>query len=153
MLGFGPGGARPVDPKRGADKGIDGRLYFHDEGPTTGKTKQVIISVKAGRVQVSHVRDLVGVIQREKAEIGVLISMEPPTAAMRQEAAAAGFYKSPGGTQHPKIQLLTIEDILDDGKRVDLPPAGWSENKTFKRAPKREKTAEDNQYYLDLPEE
>lgn len=146
-------GARPTDPKRGADKGIDGRLYFHDEGPTTGKTKQVIISVKAGRVQVSHVRDLVGVIQREKAEIGVLISMEPPTAAMRQEAAAAGFYKSPGGTQHPKIQLLTIEDILEDGKRVDLPPAGWSENKTFKRAPKREKTAEDNQCYLDLPEE
>lgn len=145
-------GARPTDPKRGADKGIDGRLYFHDEGPTTGKTKQVIISVKAGKVQVSHVRDLVGVIQREKAEIGVLISMQPPTSAMRQEAAAAGFYKSPGGTSHPRIQLLTIEEILN-GKRIDLPPAGWSENRTFKKAPKREKAREDPQRQLDLPEE
>lgn len=146
-------GARPTDPKKGADKGIDGRLYFHDEGPTTGKTKQVIISVKAGKVQVGHVRDLIGVIQRESAEIGVLISMEPPTSAMRQEAAAAGFYKSPGGTKHPKIQLLTIREILEEGKRIDLPPAGWSENRTFKRAPKREKAQQDPQRQFDLPQE
>src|SRR3989338_2739720 len=36
-------GARPSDPKRGADQGIDGRLFFHDDKP--GMTKQIVISV------------------------------------------------------------------------------------------------------------
>ena len=52
--------------KREPTRGIDGRLYFHDEGKG-GKTKQIIFSVKAGKVTVSHIRDLVGVISREKA--------------------------------------------------------------------------------------
>ena len=58
-------GARPVEQKKGADQGIDGRKYFHDEG-RGGKTKQIIFSVKAGKVTVSHIRDLVGVLTREK---------------------------------------------------------------------------------------
>lgn len=145
-------GARPTDPKRGADKGIDGRLYFHDEGPS-GKTKQVIISIKSGKVHVSHVRDLLGVVQRESAAIGVLISLEEPTANMRTEAAAAGFYKSPGGTQHPKIQLLTIRTLLEEGKRIDLPPAGWAVNCTFKRAPRAKQTKNLSQNELDFGEE
>jgi len=62
-------GARPVEQKKGADKGIDGRLYFHDEA--NGKAKQIIFSVKAGHTNVSHVRDLRGVLDRESAEIGV----------------------------------------------------------------------------------
>jgi hypothetical protein len=125
-------GARPVEQKKGADKGIDGRLYFHDEGPT-GKTKQIIFSVKAGHVTVSHVRDLRGVLDREQATIGVLLSMEEPTGPMRAEAASAGFYDSPWG-KHPRIQLLTVAELLD-GKRVDYPPAGQV-NVTFKKAPK-----------------
>ena len=105
----------------GADRGIDGRLYFHDEGGT-GKTKQIIFSVKAGHVTVSHVRDLVGVIHREKAQIGAFLSLEPPTSPMRREAASAGFYESPWG-KHPRIQLLTIADLLG-GKSVDYPHGG-----------------------------
>src|SRR6266545_1031911 len=57
-------GARPAEQKKGADKGIDGRLFFHDER-TNGKTKQIIFSVKAGKAGASHVRDLVGVLDRE----------------------------------------------------------------------------------------
>ena len=120
--------ARPADEKKGADRGIDGRLYFHDEGPG-GKTKQIIFSVKAGHVTVSHIRDLVGVIHREKAQIGVFLSLEPPTSPMRKEAASAGFYKSPWG-KHPRIQLLTIEDLLG-GKTVDYPQIA---DVTFKKA-------------------
>ena len=56
------------------------------------KTKQIIFSVKAGKVTVSHIRDLVGVISREKAQIGAFLSLEPPTSPMRKEAASAGFY-------------------------------------------------------------
>jgi DNA modification methylase len=123
-------GARPVEQKKGADKGIDGRIYFH-EGDTT-KTKQIILSVKAGHVTVAHLRDLRGVLDREKAEIGVLLCMDEPTAPMRKEAANVGFYKSPWG-QHPRLQILTIEDLLT-GKTINRPPAQTSV--TFKRAPK-----------------
>ena len=121
-------GARPVEQKKGADQGIDGRKHFHDEG-RGGETKQIIFSVKAGHVTVSHIRDLMGVISREKAEIGAFLSLEPPTSPMRREAASAGFYKSPWG-KHPRIQLLTIEDLLG-GKSIDYPQAT---DVTFKKA-------------------
>jgi DNA modification methylase len=123
-------GARPVEGKKGADKGIDGRIYFH-EGDTA-KTKHIILSVKAGHVTVSHLRDLRGVLEREKAEIGVLLCMDEPTAPMRKECASAGFYTSPWGN-HARLQVLTVEDLLT-GKGIDRPPAQTSV--TFKRAPK-----------------
>ena len=98
-------------------------------------TKQIIISVKAGHVSVPHIRDLRGVIERENAEIGVLLSMEKPTKPMRTEAASAGFYKSPWQKEpYPRLQILTIEELLN-GKRIDCPPLGQV-NVTFKRAPK-----------------
>lgn len=126
-------GARPVEQKKGADKGIDGRLYFHDE-PQDGKTKQIVLSVKAGHTTVSHIRDLRGVLERERAEIGVLIALHEPTQPMRSEAAGAGFYKSPWGQQYPRLQILTIADLLN-GKHVEYPPSAQT-NVTFKRAPR-----------------
>lgn len=114
-------GARPAEGKKGADKGIDGRLFFFDEG---SKPKQIIVSVKAGKVQVSYVRDLVGVLDREKAEIGVLISLNEPTQPMRAEAASAGFYESLGHS-YPRVQLLTVAELLD-GKRIEMPTVSTS---------------------------
>ncbi len=73
-------------------------------------------------MQVSHVRDLVGVLARESAELGVLISFNEPTAPMRQEAASAGFYTSLGHS-YPRVQLLTVAELLD-GKRIEIPAAG-----------------------------
>jgi len=127
-------GARPVEQKKGADKGIDGRLYFHDESDNSKtKTKQIILSVKAGHITVAHVRDLRGVVDRENAQIGVLISVEKPTKPMRTEAASAGFYKSPWQKEpYPKLQILTIKELLS-GKRIDCPPLGQV-NVTFKKS-------------------
>jgi len=123
-------GARPAEGKKGADKGIDGRIYFH-EGD--GTTRQVILSVKAGKLHAPYVRDLAGVITREKAAIGVLLTLEKPTREMRTEAASAGFYKSPWG-QHPKLQILTVGELLA-GNRIDMPPIRQTDV-TYKRAPK-----------------
>ena len=114
--------------KKGGDKGIDGRLYFHEGG---GTTRQIVFSVKAGHLVPNYVRDLRGVIEREKAEIGVLLSFEEPTAGMRAEAAEAGFYDSPWG-KHPRIQLRTIRELLD-GKGIDYPHVTGS-NVTLRRA-------------------
>ncbi|MBN2209102.1 MAG: restriction endonuclease [Candidatus Coatesbacteria bacterium] len=130
-------GARPTEQKKGADRGIDGRLYFHDEAES-GKTKQIVFSVKAGHVSVSHLRDLRGVMDREKADIGVLITMLPPSRQMLTEAASADFYYSPGWDKHyPRLQILTVEDLLR-GKGIDYPPSRHV-NVTFKRAPKAER--------------
>lgn len=125
-------GARPVEQKKGADKGIDGSLYFHDEAGE--KTKRVISAVKSGKMHVTQVRELMAVVEREKAQIGVLISMHPPTKPMRAEAADAGTYDSPWG-KFPKIQLLTVRDLLE-GKRLQMPSITGS-NVTFKKARRR----------------
>jgi len=131
-------GARPVDQKKGADKGIDGRIYFHEGNPSD--VKQIILSVKAGANIGRHfVHELRGVVEREGAEIAVLITMESPTKPMREEAASAGFYQSPWGN-HARLQLLTVPELLD-GKRIDAPPLGQV-GQTFKKAPKATPTAE-----------
>lgn len=115
--------------KRGGDKGIDGRLYFHDSA--SGPTRQVVLSVKAGHVVPTFVDALWGVVEREKAEIGVLISFVEPTAGMRARAAEAGFYESPWG-KHPRIQLRTVRELLD-GKGIDYPHVTGA-NVTLRRA-------------------
>ena len=128
-------GARPVpsDQKKGSDKGVDGRLFFHDEHES-GKVKQVVFSVKSGHLKSEHIRELPHVIERENAQIGALITLEPPTRQMITDSVAAGFYTSPwNNKEYRKIQILTIQDLLD-GKQVDLPPT--RDHRTFKKAPK-----------------
>ena len=120
-------GARPVDQKKGADQGIDGRLYFHDD--PKDHTKQVVISVKSGNLTARDVRDLIGVVTRERAAIGALLTLEAPTKPMKKEAASLGFYQAPFGKKYPRLQILTIEELLE-GKRIEFP----HENVTFKKA-------------------
>ena len=142
-------GARPTEGKKGADKGIDGRIYFH-EGD--GTTRQVILSVKAGKLHAPYVRDLRGVLEREKAAIGVLLTLDEPTQPMRTEAASAGFYTSPWGS-HPRLQIVTVGDLLA-GARIDMPPIRQT-SVTYKRAPKAlSKAAEQRPLYgNDEPDE
>lgn len=91
--------------------------------------KQVVISVKAGTVGVAHMRDLRGVLARENAELGVLLTMREPTQPMRAEAASAGTYESAWG-RHARLQILTVELLLS-GRRIDMPPPRT--NITYKR--------------------
>ena len=136
-------GARPTDQKKGADRGIDGRLYFHDD--ESGRSKQIIFSVKGGHVTASQVRDLAGVLTREKAEIGVFLTFEEPTKPMLREAAEAGLYKSSDGSTYPRLQILTIQQILD-GKQPGYP--AHRRDATFKKAPRSRPAPAEN---LTLP--
>jgi site-specific DNA-methyltransferase (adenine-specific) len=127
-------GARPAPEaqKKGADKGIDGRIIFFDD--ESGDAKQIIISVKAGNINVSQIRDLRGTIERESAQIGCLICLEEPTRPMRAEAAGAGFYQSPlGNKTYPRLQILTIKQLLE-GNKLQAPEARL--DVTFKKAPR-----------------
>lgn len=85
-------------------------------------------------------RDLRGVIEREDAEIGVLLSFKEPTPGMRARAAEAGFYESPWG-RHPHIQLLTIGELLA-GKGIDYPHVTGA-NVTHRRAQRARPTDAD----------
>jgi DNA modification methylase len=139
-------GARPTEGiKKGADRGIDGRLYFHEA--TGGDSKQIIFSVKGGHnIGVAEIRDLIGVLQREKAEIGVYISFEEPTKPMQREAAEAGFYTSADGSKYPRLQLLTIEGLLKGTQRLERPL--HVRDVTFKKAPRSRPAPQSN---LTLP--
>ena len=128
------------ESKRGADRGIDGKIPFSDEAKLSAKTKSLLFSVKAENVGVSIVRDLVGVLARG-AVMGVLMSLNEPTGPMRAEAASAGRYDSPMmGTSHPRVQLVTVAELLE-GRKLDLPRG--SDYRTFKQSPKAK--GKDNQ--------
>ncbi len=111
--------ARPYgDRKKGSDTGIDGYVYFHE---AKDQISRGIVSVKSGKVSVKDMRDLGHVADREKAEFGILITLEPPTRDMTTEAATKGFYHSDIlNWDFPRLQILTIEKLLA-GDRPNLP--------------------------------
>jgi DNA modification methylase len=113
-------GARPIEGKKGADRGVDGRLYFHEESDAP---KQIVLSVKSGKVGPTAVRDLRGVVERDKANIAVLLTLQQPTQPMRAEAASGGFYESENGRFYPRVQILTIDELLK-GAKIDYPVTG-----------------------------
>ena len=108
------------EQKRGADRGIDGLLHFID-GPRR-MLQKVVIQVKGGHVSSPQIRDLKGVVEREKAAMGLFISLDEPTRDMRTEVASGGFYHSDVWQRdYPKIQMRTIGELLA-GRHFDLPP-------------------------------
>ena len=122
--------------KKGADTGIDGLIYFQDDD---GPAKKVIVSVKGGEnVNVAMIRDLGHVIEREDAQMGLFVTLAEPTRPMKEEAAKAGYYESPViGKSFPKIQILTVENLLNGIEEALYPDLGRG-GLTFKKA-KREK--------------
>jgi len=123
--------------KRGADSGIDGWRYMALGRNAVGRA---IVSVKGGEhVGVPMVRDLRGVMERERAEAGLLVTLAPPTRPMIEEAAKAGLFRSPFGPgEHPRLQILTVEALLR-GTRPDLPPL--TVDAGFRRAMREEQAA------------
>ncbi len=139
-------GARSAQDKRGADRGIDGVMNLRDE--YSGEYKKIILQVKGGHVGVSQVRDLKGVLEREKGEIGVFLTLKRPTRQMQAEADESGSLIDPQFPQQrfSRLQILTVEEIFT-GKKINL-PTWWSQD-TFKKAARRRKTnPEDNQNNL-----
>lgn len=104
--------------RKSADRGIDGRIYFE----TRNGLREMMLQVKGGKtVRPTDVRDLRGVLEREgNAEMAGFLSMAPPSKAMLAEAAEAGTFEY-GGLQYPRIQFLTIEDVLVGKREFYMP--------------------------------
>lgn len=126
-----PAQSKNKDNMRGADKGIDGIITYHKDvingnGKKNGNGKwkygKVIIQVKGGKVQRNQIATLKGDVEREKVDGGVFITLEKPTQPMDKEAVDAGTFTTPitNKVEFPKIQILTIEEILK-GKKPNLP--------------------------------
>ncbi len=116
--------------KKGADRGIDGVILFPAD--LDGTYGRVLVQVKSGGVSSRDIRDLVGVLDREKAAIGVFLTLEEPTGPMRQEAASAGVYQAAlWNKSYPRVQILTVKDLLRHAS-IQMPPAQG----TFKQAPR-----------------
>jgi DNA modification methylase len=123
--------------KKGADSGIDGLIYFQDDLEHMDKAlpKKIIVSVKGGEnVSVQMVRDLRGVLEREKAAIGLFVTLADPTKPMREEAVKAGYYTSPSGANFPKLQVLSVKGLLDHTERPKYPADLAAGGHTFKKA-------------------
>ena len=124
--------AQPVGgvEKKGSDKGIDGVITFSDEHHAL---QRVIVSVKSGHVNSSMVRDLKGTLEREKAVMGLFVTLEEPSRDMSLEASTAGLYHSDlWNRDYPKLQILSVRKLLD-GRRPELPP---SRQAAYQKAPR-----------------
>lgn len=131
-------GAQPYKGgKKGMDRGIDGYLHFRDADK---KPQFAIISVKGGGIKSGDVRDLKGTMDREKAAMGLFLTLNEPTREMEREAASAGMYET-GGMKVPRLQILTASQILDN--RRPQVPFGFTEG--FRKAGQE---TEDKQHKL-----
>lgn len=112
----------------GADTGIDGVIYFQDDNATP---KKIVVSV-------AMIRDFAHVIDREKASMGLFVTLVDPTRNMVSEGIGTGYYTSPStGAKFPKLQVLTIEGLLSGAQQARYPrmDAGGL---TFKKAKREE---------------
>lgn len=123
--------------KKGSDTGIDGIVYMRTE---KNRTDKAIVEVKGGGVSVDQIHKLKSVIEREKALTGIFVTLNPPTRPMIAEAAAAGFAETVFG-RIPRIQILTIEGLLDYREVARLPAIDSS---SFKKAPKEKRQDQDS---------
>ncbi len=104
------------DNKKGKDEGIDGIILFKEDN----EMKKLIISVKSGKnPSVKEIRDLNGVIIREKAVGGLFVTLYEPTKDMKKEATVSGTYNF-YNKKFQKIQIVMVKDLLD-GKSPDIP--------------------------------
>lgn len=123
-----PAGDKKKGKMKGADQGIDGVITFIDQLTGAQTTyKKLLVQVKGGHVGANHIRDFWGTIEREKAVGGIFITLENPTRPMKKDTVEAGEYVyTLSGQKYPKIQILTVEDLLN-GKFPKHPPAlGYS---------------------------
>ena len=110
--------ARPQERKKGADSGVDGLIFFHDDN--SGSPKKILIQVKSGKVGRRDIATLRGDMEAQNAVIGVFVTLTEPTKPMKDQAFDAGMYIPVEFKSTPvsAIQIITAQEILD-GRGVE----------------------------------
>jgi len=134
--------SKPREGKKGADEGIDGWLRFSDS--EEGHVEKIAMQVKSGHISIKDIRELRDVVSRQKAAIGLFITLERPTSEMIRETKTTEPYVSAiWKHEYPKIQILTIEELLK-GKQPIIPPT----ISAFQEAPLTQRVPKDQQQTL-----
>lgn len=108
-----------INGKKGADGGIDGTAYFMTNKKDNAK---IVFQVKSGGVGRKDVATLRGDMEREKAAMAVLITLEEPSRPMIKDANAAGtFQHEMMGRSYDRIQIVTVKEIIEEDKRLNIP--------------------------------
>ena len=108
-----------INPKKGADKGIDGIAYFRSE---QDEPEKIILQVKSGNIKSGDIRDLQGTLTLEKAAMGIFISLKEPTKEMIKTAKSAGIYQNKYMSQSSDIiSIVTIQEIIEEQKQLSIP--------------------------------
>ncbi|MGV0026415.1 DNA methyltransferase [Phormidesmis priestleyi] len=133
-----------INQKKGADKGIDGTAFFIE---SEGGHGRILFQVKSGNVKSGDIRDLIGTMTREKAALGIFLTLKKPTKDMLQEAKTCGLYHHKiMGQPYPKVAIVTVQDIIESGLRLNV-PLSMEVLKSAQRT-----TQEDNQLPIFQPE-
>jgi DNA modification methylase len=107
-----------INAKKGADKGIDGIVYFQGD---KNDPEKIIFQVKSGKVKSGDIRDLLGTMTLESASLAIFITLEEPTKDMLKTAKSAGFYQSKYMSHScDRIQIVTIKEIIEDQQRLNI---------------------------------
>jgi len=110
-----------INEKKGADKGIDGIAYFLTK---KDQNETIIFQVKSGNVNRGDIAKLCGDMVRTKAAMAIFLTLKPPTREMKLEAKSAGIYHFPlYSKDYDKVQIVTIQDMLEKDKYLDVPLA------------------------------
>jgi len=119
------------NPKKTADGGWDGHLTFDMQG----EKKVILVEVKSGHVNVKNLREFIHVIQKQEADMGIFVCFnEQVTKPMKIAAKEEGYFMEPQfGSRYDRIQILTVDDILED-KSIQFPD---SRKQTFKKAERK----------------
>lgn len=125
--------------KKGADNGIDGWLNFLD---LDGDPQRAVVQVKGGKVQVGLIRDFCHVVSRERAAVGFFICMGDVTEPMRKEAIQEGYWTDAGGVDYPKIQILSVADLLSHKAKALYPSQDKVSMLGFKQAQQQKQTTQ-----------
>jgi DNA modification methylase len=135
-------GAQPFQGrKKGADTGIDGLKFFRDIDQKD--VRKIVVSVKGGEnLKADDIRSIMAVREREGADIALFISLEEPTRGMIKDAVSAGLYESPNGKKFQRVQLLTVEGLLNKTQRAEHPD--YEPDLNFKKARTENNAAQKN---------
>ena len=125
-----------INTKKGADKGIDGVVYF---AAAPNVTERMVIQVKSGGANRATIATLHSDMQREQAQMATLITLDEPTKPMKDEASKAGlYYHALMGRNYERIQIVTVRELIEQDKRIELPLS----HESLKSAKQKDKEAQ-----------
>jgi site-specific DNA-methyltransferase (adenine-specific) len=123
-----------ANEKKTGDGGYDGYITF--EMPD--KKEFILIETKSGNVTIGMLRSFIQTLAAQNASMGFFVCFaDQVTKGMREEALREGYFnESLFEKRYPKVQLVTIEDLLES-KRPRYPE---SLRTTFKSAERKTAT-------------